>query len=109
MDLGFKLRYFTKKTATILTHTLNLVKGASIMSEKEPDSFLGILNNLKKEYNNTYLKDYINTLDLFQNSIQLITRQLREYSGCNKGLFYFIKCSFVRTKLKIMLKYICRR
>jgi hypothetical protein len=93
-----------KKTAAVLTDTLDLVKDASVGTN--PNSFLGILNSLKDEYNNTYLKEYIDTLDLFQTSIQRITSQLRQYTGNNNGLFSFINCSFIGTNLKIMLKYL---
>ena len=93
-----------KKTATVLTHTLDLVKDAS--DETNADSFLGILNSLKDDYKNIYLQAYIDTLDLFQTSIQRITSQLRQYTGNNNGLFSFIKCSFIGTNLKIMLKYL---
>jgi hypothetical protein len=93
-----------KKTATVLTHTLDLVEDAS--DGENSNSFLGILNSLKNDYNTIYLQEYINTLNLFQTSIQRITSQLRQYTGNNNGLFSFINCSFIGTNLKIMLKYL---
>ena len=95
-----------KKTATVLSHTLDLIKDATVETDTDHESFLGILNSLKGDYNDTYLQEYITTLDLFQTSIQRITSQLKQYTGDNNGLFSFIKCSFIGTNLKIMLKYL---
>jgi hypothetical protein len=95
-----------KKTATVLSHTLDLIKDATVETDTDHESFLGILNSLKGDYNDTYLQEYITTLDLFQTSIQRITSQLKQYTGNNNGLFSFIKCSFIGTNLKIMLKYL---
>ena len=92
-----------KGRAKILTDTLESVKKANIKTN--PNSFLGVLEDLSIKYGQ-YLRQYIVTLDLFGGSIHRITGQLRKYTSDEDGIFSFIKCNFIGTNLKIILKYL---
>jgi hypothetical protein len=92
-----------KDRAKILTDTLESVKNAN--NENVETSFLGVLKTLSEKYKQ-YLDQYIYTLDLFGGSIHRITGQLREYTSDEDGIFSFIKCNFIGTNLKIILKYL---
>ena len=73
--------------------------------EHSPTTFALLLNKCRKKYD-AFLSQYITTLTKFQEAIQGITGRLREFTGNNNGLFSFIKCNFIGTNLKIMLKYL---
>ena len=98
-----------KKHAEMLSKIMGYVKEANTEAtppNPNPQTFLEVLNQLKGDYNNIFLKSYIDALDLFKSSIHLITRKLKDFTGDNNGLFSFIKCTFIGTNLKIMLKYL---
>ena len=90
--------------AHLLWDIYDLVEKAN--DDGDDDSFLSKLNALNTQCETLYLDGYINTLALFGDAIRKITGKLREFTGDNNGLFSFIKCSFVGTNLKIMLKYL---
>jgi hypothetical protein len=99
-----------KGRAKILSDTMDLVKKAndeqtSTTDQDSRTSFLAILNVLERGYD-TYLEKYIDALDEYKKAIKKITGKLKEFTGENNGLFSFIKCSFIGTNLKIMLKYL---
>ena len=94
------------KKAKLLVDIFTLVKDANNEPSVTSTSFLSILTDLNNQCKSLYLDGYIETLELFRVSIQKITGKLREFTGDNNGLFSFIKCSFVGTNLKIMLKYL---
>jgi len=98
-----------KDRAKILNDILLLVDNAkadpSVTETSEPTDFLGRLNKLKLIYE-LYIRQYKITLGDFESAIQTITGQLKEFTGKDNGLFSFIKCTFIGTNLKIILKYL---
>ena len=93
-----------KERAKILEDIYKLVDEANKISSASRNSFIDVLNKLRDEYDD-YLQKYIDTLDLFSNSISGITGNLRQYSGEN-SVFSLLKCNFIGTNLKIILKYL---
>jgi hypothetical protein len=90
-----------KNTAKIITNTLEFLENA----KKDSDGYyMKILNDLKGEYVK-YLDAYIDALDFFNSTIKKVTGKLNEYANDNET-FSFIKCNFVGTNLKIILKYL---
>ena len=69
------------------------------------NSFLEVINDLGTKYG-AFLDVYSIQLGNFKSLIHRITGKLRDFSGDNNGLFSFIKCNFIGTNLKIMLKYL---
>lgn len=67
--------------------------------------YYGKLEELKGSYN-TYLTTYIDALEFFNDKIKSITSSIRAYIGDGTNLFGFVKCNFIGTNLKIMLKYL---
>ena len=91
-------------SSTTVTDIRNYADMVTKMIEQSL-SFLGLLNTIKTKYDNL-LTQYVITLDKFEEAIQKITGQLKKYTGNNNGLFSFIKCTFIGTNLKIILKYL---
>ena len=91
------------RRAKILTDMLKSVNKDN--DNSNANKFLRVLQTLSEEYLE-YLNQYIDTLDLFGGSIHKITGKLREYTSDDDGIFSFIKCSFIGTNLKIILKYL---
>ena len=92
--------------ADILEGIYSLVEEANTIDDHDDKtSFIEVLNNLRDEYDN-YLQKYIDTLYLFGSSIQSITGSLRQYSGNETSIFSLLKCNFIGTNLKIILKYL---
>ena len=99
-----------KNKALLVNTLINYVE-----AQKEPEdedaithssnTFALLLNKCRDKYD-AFLTQYIRTLTTFEEAIQGITGQLREFTGNNNGLFSFIKCNFIGTNLKIMLKYL---
>ena len=99
-----------KNKALLVNTLINYVE-----AQKEPEdedaithsstTFALLLNKCRDKYK-AFLTQYIRTLTTFEEAIQGITGQLREFTGNNNGLFSFIKCNFIGTNLKIMLKYL---
>ena len=67
--------------------------------------YKNLLNDLKVGYSN-YLGAYISALDKFGQTIASITDTIGEYIGDGSNIFGFIKCNFIGTNLKIILKYL---
>ena len=88
--------------AKIIGDTLTFIEKAK--NTYDSTSYLKIINDLKDQYE-IYLDAYIVALDKFNLTINKITSKLNKYTG-DSGLFSFVKCSFIGTNLKIMLKYI---
>jgi hypothetical protein len=89
--------------AKIIGDTLTFIENAKKNTNSAND-YLKIINDLKDKYE-IYLDAYIVALDKFKSTINKITSQLNEYTG-DSGLFSFVKCTFITTNLKIILKYI---
>jgi len=90
--------------AKILTETLKLVDNANTKSLAQ-NGYLAIINDLKNKYEK-YLDQYINTLDEFGRIINQITGKLNQYINKDEGVFSFVRCKFIGTNLKVMLKYL---
>ena len=107
------------KNAKIITDIIELIKDANsyIIDETVLDLtyddtddtddaiYNKILFRLKIKYRNL-LNKYIHALETFQGEINKITNSIRDYVGQGNGLFDFIKCNFIGTNLKIILKYL---
>ena len=91
-----------KGPADIITDTIKFLNKANSNDE---DSYKKIINDLKDEYE-VFLNNYIDALGLFNKTINKITNKINEYTGEGNGLFDFIKCNFIGTNLKIILKYL---
>ena len=92
-----------KKEAKILTDTLNQINKAN--DENDDRSIKKALNILRFLYE-IYLDQYILTLDGFQGILENITKKLKKYINTDEGLFSFIDGKFIKTNLKVMLKYL---
>jgi uncharacterized protein YeeX (DUF496 family) len=102
IDLGTSDNIY--KEAKILTDTLKLVDYAK-NKDLANNGYLAIINDLKSKYEK-YLDQYINTLDEFGRIINQITGKLNQYINKDEGVFSFVRCKFIGTNLKVMLKYL---
>ena len=93
-----------RNEAQILSDTLELLDKAK-NDNLENNGYLAIMNNLKNYYEN-YLNQYIYTLDEFGRIINKLTGKLNQYINDDDGVFSFIRCNFVGTNLKVILKYL---
>ena len=89
--------------AKILTDTLEKLDNAKDLSLT--NGYLTIINDLKYKYEQ-YLDQYIITLENFGRIINQITGQLKEYINKDEGVFSFMRCNFIGTNLKVILKYL---
>ena len=94
-----------KDEATILTDTLDFIEKAKDTAHDKANSFINALDALKADYEN-YLNQYIKALDGFQGILENITGKLKKYINKDEGLFSFIDGKFIKTNLKVMLKYL---
>jgi hypothetical protein len=92
-----------KNEAQIITDTLSLIEAAN--SNTDDKGYLKILNDLKEKYER-YLNQYIITLDDFGKIINQITGKLKKYINEGDGIFSFVRCNFIGTNLKVILKYL---
>ena len=53
-----------------------------------------------------FLNGYIGALEIANNTIKQVKNTIKEYTGEDGGIFSFINCGFVKTNLKIILKYL---
>ena len=92
--------------AKILSDTIKIIKDLNDNSKTDPNgNYIKKLDQLKESYD-TYLTTYIDALDFFNDKIKSITSSIRTYIGDGSNLFGFVKCNFIGTNLKIMLKYL---
>ena len=94
-----------KNRAEIISDTLGFIKDLNDSSKNEDENYIKKLDQLKESYD-SYLTTYITALDFFNGKIKSITNSIREYIGDGSNLFGFVKCNFIGTNLKIMLKYL---
>ena len=94
-----------KVEAKILTDTLGFIEKAKDTTPGNDKSFINALNDLKAPYED-YLDQYIKALEGFQVILENITGKLRKYINKDEGLFSFIDGKFIKTNLKVMLKYL---
>ena len=87
-----------KISAQIISDTVDKIKQIN-------DEYKIKLDNLNTQYT-TYLTNYYNALDKFENTIKKITEKLRKYIGNGENLFGFINGKFIGTNIKIILKYL---
>ena len=76
-----------------------------IIESLDATNYETILNSLKNKYEN-FLGSYVTALDFFNTTIGRITNKIKEFTGEGNGLFGFVKCDFIATNLKILLKYL---
>ena len=53
-----------------------------------------------------FLEGYIDALEIANKAIKQVKSTIKEYTGDDGGIFSFINCGFVKTNLKIILKYL---
>ena len=53
-----------------------------------------------------FLNGYIGALEIANKTIKQVKNTIKEYTGEDGGIFSFINCGFVKTNLKIILKYL---
>ena len=87
-----------KGRAEIISETINKIDSLK-------SNYLTKLEGLRVSYE-SYLTTYITALNFFNSKIRSITNSIREYIGDGSNLFGFVKCNFIGTNLKIMLKYL---
>ena len=76
-----------------------------IIESLDATNYEKILDDLKDKYE-TFLGSYVTALDFFNTTIGRITNKIKEFTGEGNGLFGFVKCDFIATNLKILLKYL---
>ena len=92
-----------KNEADVLTETLKFIENAK--NTGLDNGYLNIIENLKQKYEK-YLDQYIITLEEFGKIINGITGTLKQYINKDDGIFSFVKCNFLGTNLKVILKYL---
>ena len=97
-----------KNYANIATDAITILKYAS--NEKIPDdesykSYYDILLDLKSDYTE-YLNTYINVLNFFDDITGSIISIIEEGIGNSENTFSFLNGKFIKTDLKIVLKYL---
>ena len=90
-----------KGTAKAVTDIIDALEKAK---SEDTNSYSSILRDLKNKYVN-FLESYEEALGLFNTTIGRITNKIKGFAGEGNGLFDFIKCNFIGTNLKILLKY----
>ena len=58
------------------------------------------------QYYERFLDGYIGALKVANNTIKQVRSTIKDYTGDDGGIFSFINCGFVKTNLKIILKYL---
>ena len=97
-----------KNYANIATDAITILKYAS--NEKIPDdesykSYYDILLDLKSDYTE-YLNTYINVLNFFDDITGSIISIIEDGIGDSENTFSFLNGKFIKTDLKIVLKYL---
>ena len=97
-----------KNYAQIVSDAIGILKFAN--NTKRPDnpdyeSYLDVLNNLKASYEN-YLNTFVDVLDFFDIKVGSIIDTLEEGIGNSNETFSFLNGKFIKTNLKILLKYL---
>ena len=97
-----------KNYATIASDAIEILKYASRNKTPEyPDyeSYYDILDQLKIDYKD-YLETFIHVLEFFETITMDIINALDEGIGGNGDTFSFLNGKFIKTNLKIVLKYL---
>ena len=63
------------------------------------------LLELSESYD-AFLDGYIGALEVANDAIKQVKNTIKDYTGENGGIFSFINCGFIKTNLKIILKYL---
>ena len=97
-----------KNYAKITSDAIDILKYAS--NDKMPDnpdyeSYYDILDNLKIEYTD-YLNTFVNVLGFFERITGNIVNALEDGIGNSNDTFSFLNGKFIKTNLKIVLKYL---
>jgi hypothetical protein len=97
-----------KNYAKITSDAIDILKYAS--NDKMPDnpdyeSYYDILDNLKIEYTD-YLNTFVKVLGFFERITGNIVNALEDGIGNSNDTFSFLNGKFIKTNLKIVLKYL---
>jgi hypothetical protein len=93
-----------KEYAKIISGIMNGIKKANELAA-DAGGYKLKLKELSKSYD-AFLDGYIGALEVAHNAIKQIKNTIKDYTGENGGIFSFINCGFVKTNLKIILKYL---
>ena len=93
-----------KLYANIITDATEAIKYAYEESSSN-GGYKKKLEELSGAYEN-FLNEYISTLNFTNEIIKRFTDQIKEYTGEDGGIFSFVNCAFIKTNLKIILKYL---
>ena len=97
-----------KNYAKIVSDAIDLLKYANkskIPSNHNYESYVDVLGNLKDNYGN-YLHTFVDVLDFFDTLVGNIIGTLEEGIGNSNETFSFLNGKFIKTNLKIVLKYL---
>jgi hypothetical protein len=93
-----------KVSSQIISGILHSIKKANTL-DTDAGGYKAKLFELSQSYDN-FLDGYIGALDVANRAIKQIKNTINEYTGNDGGIFSFINCGFVKTNLKIILKYL---
>ena len=98
-----------KNYAQITTDAINILKYASnnkaYLDNPSYESYFDILDQLKLDYKE-YLDTFIDVLDFFQGITNNIINIIEDGIGNSDDTFSFLNGKFIKTNLKIILKYL---
>ena len=105
------VEWVSSSSDTELKHYAEIIKDETKAIEyaytetKDNGGYKDILDNLRDFYDE-FLEEYIKTLDYANDTINNLTSSVMEYTGKDGGVFSFVNCAFIKTNLKIILKYL---
>ena len=94
--------------AKIVSDAIDILKYANkskFHSNPDYESYVDVLTGLKENYEN-YLHTFVDVLDFFDTLVGNIIGTLEEGIGNSNETFSFLNGKFIKTNLKIVLKYL---
>ena len=89
--------------SSILDDIDTYINNANSNGNVEPTSFKEILDKMEKLYSDYLLKIY-RTLDIFNNTIYELMREIKPLIGNKNNFFSFLNGHFIKTNVQIILK-----
>ena len=89
--------------SSILYDIDTYISNANSNGNDEPTSFKEILDELQKLYSD-YLSKIYRTLDIFNNTIYELMREIKPLIGNKNDFFSFLNGHFIKTNIQIILK-----
>ena len=89
--------------SSILDDIDNYISKANSSGNVEPTSFKEILDEMQKLYSD-YLLKICTTLDIFNNTIYELMREIKPLIGNKNNFFSFLNGHFIKTNVQIILK-----